>query len=75
MFNLNTLLDDIQYKAMLLSICDELDMQYDYFTSLSEVIRDEPNDFSVHSIERDIARAYPGGIAQMIRDDEPVSIK
>ena len=66
---LNILLSDKLYREWLLEIIDELELMFDYFTSVAEVAEEE--EWSLHKLEKVVGRAYQGGVAQAALDSIP----
>lgn len=69
---LNTLLDDSSYRTWLIQCVAEADMMLDYSTPLAEAIAEDPEEFSVKSVERHLCRQYAGGMTEIIQINEVV---
>lgn len=61
---LDTFLNDDSYRRWLIGACDDLDLSYDFFTSLSEVAED----LTTRQLERAVHTSYYGGIGQLVAD-------
>jgi hypothetical protein len=57
---------DGNWHVFLLRVCDDLDLMYDYFTTIREAHEAEP--IPVHRLERLVDREYCGGLKQAVID-------
>ena len=67
---LNTMLDDVAYRAWLIEVCGDLELMASHF----ETVEDCADEYSTRRLEKIVHSQYSGGIAQAALDSVPYTV-